>query len=71
MRVSLEHNNKRYVNFDLSDEKVVEQLKSLGVDVETLAKKVLCPIKISQPNQPVTNTYFATVSTLNSSPETY
>jgi glutamyl/glutaminyl-tRNA synthetase len=39
MKVSFEHNGKRYVNFDLSDEKVVEQLKSLGVDVETLAKK--------------------------------
>jgi ribosomal protein L12E/L44/L45/RPP1/RPP2 len=39
MIITFEHNRKKYVNFDLSDEKVVEQLKSLGVDVETLAKK--------------------------------
>ena len=39
MIITFEHNGKKYVNFDLSDEKVVEQLKSLGVDVETLAKK--------------------------------
>lgn len=39
MIVSFDYNGKKYVNFDLSDEKVVNQLKSMGVDIEAVVKE--------------------------------